>query len=56
MNLAALFALLIQTGACAPTEFHGSDGSTLSVLVCPMMNAPTATSPDEAPKKEERKA
>jgi hypothetical protein len=57
MNLAAIFALLIQTGACATNEFHGSDGSALSVMVCPMMQAPAAHAPDaEAPKKEERKA
>ncbi len=58
MNLAAIFALLIQTGACTSSEFHGGDGSTLSVMVCPMMQSPAnSPSPDtEAPKKEERKA
>jgi hypothetical protein len=57
MNLAAIFALLIQTGACTSSEFHGNDGSTLSVMVCPMMQSPTAASSEtEAPKKEERKA
>jgi hypothetical protein len=31
MNLAAIFALLLSSGVCAQSDFHGSDGSTLSI-------------------------
>jgi hypothetical protein len=47
-----LLAFLVQTGVCAPTEFNGSDGAHLTVLVCPMMKpagAPPAADPAEPP-------
>ncbi len=52
MNLAALFALLLQSGACAPVEFKGQDGSGLTVLVCPMLRPSAEPSPEipEQPK------
>jgi len=53
MNLAALFALLLQSGACAPTEFHGSDGSNLTIMICPMLKPAPATTPEDAPAQEE---
>lgn len=40
MNLGAVFAVLIQIGACAPVDFSGTDGTTLRVLVCPVKMAP----------------
>jgi hypothetical protein len=64
MNIAAILALLLSSGACAKSEFHASSGTTLQVVVCPMM-APDAgqeTAPDAppappaAPPKDERKA
>jgi hypothetical protein len=45
MNLAAIFALLLNAGVCAQTEFQRSDGSALAVMVCPRM----APAPDQAP-------
>jgi hypothetical protein len=36
MNLAAVFAALIQLGVCAPVQFAAPDGSKLTVLVCPI--------------------
>ena len=41
MNLGAVFAMLIQLGACAPVDFTGTDGTTLRVLVCPIRMAPS---------------
>jgi hypothetical protein len=60
MNIAALLALLLHSGICAQNEFHGSDGSTLQVVVCPLMqpadtpeqgtpNAEPEDVPDHAP-------
>lgn len=41
MNLAAIFAMLMHAGVCAPVEFSAQDGSSLTVLVCPILkNAP----------------
>lgn len=40
MNLGAVFAMLVQLGACAPVDFTGGDGSSLRVLVCPVRLAP----------------
>ena len=40
MTVAAIFAFLLAAGVCAPTAFHGSDGSRLEVLVCPRNVAP----------------
>ena len=37
MSMAAIFALLLASGACAQTEFRGVDGSRLAVLVCPVV-------------------
>ena len=45
MNIAAIFALLLQSGICAQTEFHGVDGSTLAVMVCPSTVAPEDAAP-----------
>lgn len=54
MNLAALFAFLLQSGACAPVDFNGQYGSTLTVLVCPMLKPirghEDRPAPSEAPK------
>ena len=36
MNLAAVFAALLQLGVCAPVQFNAPDGSKLTVLVCPI--------------------
>jgi hypothetical protein len=53
MNLAAIFLLLVQSGACAQTQFQSADGATLAVLVCPRVVAPDAEEP--APKAPERR-
>lgn len=56
MNIGMMLALLVQAGACAPVPFQGSDGSTLTVLVCPQMHpAQPGKEPDAAPGPEERK-
>jgi len=61
MNLAAILALLLSSGVCAKSDFHSPDGTTLRVVVCPVM-APAAPPADDppapppAPKKEERQA
>ncbi len=47
MNLAAVFAALMQLGVCAPVQFAAPDGSKLTVLVCPIQ-AP-AGAEDDAP-------
>ena len=47
MNLAAIFALLLQSGVCAQTEFNGVDGRTLAIMVCPRTVAPDSTAPTE---------
>jgi len=62
MNLAAILALLLSSGVCAKSDFHGPDGNTLRVVVCPVMapadppaeDAPHA--PEPPPKKDERTA
>ncbi len=46
MNIAAIFALLLNAGVCAQTEFQRADGSALAVMVCPRMApAPDADTP-----------
>jgi hypothetical protein len=49
MNLAMIFAMLLQSGVCAQSQFHDASGRTLVVMVCPRMtqdeHAPA--SPDE---------
>ena len=46
MNIAAIFALLLNAGVCAQTEFQRADGSALAVMVCPRMApAPDADAP-----------
>lgn len=43
MNLAMIFAALLQAGVCAEVPFTGRDGSTLRVIVCPRLSpAPAA--------------
>lgn len=37
MNIAAILALLLSSGVCAKADFHGQDGTTLRVVVCPVM-------------------
>jgi hypothetical protein len=62
MNVAAIMALLLSSGVCAKTEFHSAAGTTLQVVVCPMLAAPAANAPSDdappapppAPKKDER--
>ncbi len=50
MNIAALLALLLSSGACAPSDFHAGDGSTLRVVVCPLTLPPAAApAPEDAP-------
>jgi hypothetical protein len=59
MNIAAIFALLLNAGVCAQTEFQRSDGSALAVMVCPRMTPapdgdtpadPTDPAPEQPPK------
>lgn len=50
MTIAAIIALLLQSGVCAPTDFHTPDGQTLRVVVCPLLqDSPAAppTDPDD---------
>jgi hypothetical protein len=55
MNLAAIFALLLSSGVCAQSDFHGSDGSTLSIIVCPhLAPAEPSDTPAETPRGEKR--
>ena len=63
MNLVAILALLLNSGVCAKSDFHSPDGTTLRVIVCPVMAAPEPPVPDAppsppppGPKKEERQA
>jgi hypothetical protein len=47
MNIAAIFALLLNAGVCAQTEFQRADGSALAIMVCPSTApSPDATDPD----------
>jgi hypothetical protein len=60
MNIAAILALLLSSGACSASDFHGSDGTTLRVVVCPVTlpaapaEAPHAPAAPEAPAVPER--
>ena len=47
MNIAAILALLLASGACSKSDFHTADGATLRVVVCPMTM--TGSAPDGAP-------
>ena len=49
MNLAMIFAMLLQSGICAQSQFHDSSGRTLMVMVCPRMSEPGVTLPDGPP-------
>jgi hypothetical protein len=52
MNIAAILTLLLSSGACSATDFHGSDGTTLRVVVCPMtVPAAADPAPQDAPAK-----
>lgn len=62
MNVAAVLALLLNSGVCGATDFHLADGGALRVVVCPMVQpeAPSGTA-EPAPlphetSKEERQA
>ena len=33
IDVAAIFALLLQSGVCAQSEFHGTDGTTLALAL-----------------------
>jgi hypothetical protein len=61
MNLGAILAMLLASGVCAKSDFHSPDGTTLRVIVCPVMAPaePPADAPADAPpapKKDERQA
>lgn len=47
MNVAAVLALLLNSGVCGAADFHMGGGGTLRVVVCPMMqpDAPPAPEP-----------
>jgi hypothetical protein len=45
MNLAAIFALLLQSGVCAQSEFQRPDGTALAIMVCPRMATPDSAAP-----------
>jgi hypothetical protein len=49
MNLAMIFAMLLQSGVCAQSEFHDASGRTLMVMVCPRMAEPGAANPGGPP-------
>jgi len=49
MNIAAILAMLVQAGLCAPVEFSGPDGAQLTVLVCPMLTQPKQSAPPIVP-------
>lgn len=49
MNLAMIFAMLLQSGICAQSEFHDASGRTLLVMVCPRMTEPGAALPSAPP-------
>ena len=50
MSISAIFALLLASGVCAQTEFRGADGSSLAVLVCPVvMGAEEVPTPGPVP-------
>ena len=56
MNLAAILALLLNSGVCAKTDFHGGSGATLSVIVCPVMAGPQAPQDNPPPAPPEPKS
>ena len=49
MNLAAVFAMLVEMGVCAPMHFTRPDHTALVVLVCPytIPGTPDADTPTE---------
>ena len=55
MNFAAIFAMLVASGVCSQSDFRGSDGSRLAVLVCPVVRSAPAT-PDATPEEEPQTA
>jgi hypothetical protein len=46
-----VFAMLLQSGVCAQSEFHDASGRTLMVMVCPRMTQDDhgPASPGQAP-------
>ena len=48
MNLAEVFAMLVQLGVCAPVQFNAPDQAVLTVLVCPFAQ-PAEVAPSEEP-------
>ena len=49
MNLAAIFALLLQSGVCGQSQFRGPDGTVLTVIVCPQVAHPETETPEAPP-------
>ena len=49
MNLAMIFAMLLQSGICAQSQFHDASGRTLMVMVCPRMSQPDGAEPGGPP-------
>lgn len=49
MNLAEVFAMLVQLGVCAPVQFNAADQTKLTVLVCPFAQAADAEPTEETP-------
>ena len=49
MNLAMIFAMLLQSGICAQSQFHDASGRTLMVMVCPRMSEPGGGLPGAPP-------
>jgi hypothetical protein len=49
MNLAMIFAMLLQSGVCAQSQFHDASGRTLMVMVCPRMSEPGGVEPGGPP-------
>ena len=45
MNVAAILALLLNSGVCSKADFSAPGGATLRVVVCPMVQAPASVEP-----------
>lgn len=51
MTMAAIFALLISSGACSESHFATPDGMVLAVLTCPRLVVPQEAPPGPPPKR-----